>query len=313
MSLAGVQPEFAELELPTMSNGCAVAMNPLEVVGLTALMERCQGRPEISIALIDGPVLLNHQELAGAAIHEIPGTLKAMCTRAETIACTHGTFVAGILSARRGSAAPAICPQCTLLVRPMFEDSGESDGDMPSATPANLAEAIVDSVKWGARVINLSVTLIQPSPQHETELQDALDYAANRGAVVVAAAGNQGLVGSTLITRHRSVIPVAACNQQGRPLNRTNLGRAIARRGFSAPGERIISLGTNGATRTSSGTSAAAPFVTGTIALLWSEFPRSSAADIKVALAKSAGPMRRTLSPPVLNAWGAYQALRAAA
>lgn len=288
-------------------------MSPLDLVQLKALMERTQGRPEISIALIDGPVLLNHQDLAGAAIRELPGKLRMACTP-STMACTHGTFVAGILSARRGSVAPAICPQCTLLVRPMFADSDEATGKMPNAAPEELAAAIMDSVHAGARLINLSAALVQPSTRRENELDEALTYAARGGTIVVAAAGNQGVVGSTQITRHSWVIPVAACGRDGRPLNHTNLGSSIGTHGLAAPGENITSLGAEGRTQTSSGTSAAAPFVTGTIALLWSEFPRLSAARMKLAITQAAAPRtQRSIAPPLLNAWAAYQALRAAA
>jgi hypothetical protein len=77
----------------------------------------------------------------------------------------------------------------------------------------------------------------------------------------VAAAGNQGMVGSSTITSHSWVIPVAACNGQGWPLRESNLGGSIGRRGLSAPGENVTSLGTNGKPRTFGGTSAAAPFV----------------------------------------------------
>jgi hypothetical protein len=87
-------------------------------------MERSQGRPDFTVALIDGRVTLSHPDLAGATIREIPGKRKAVCTRAETIACLHGTLVAGILCARRGSVAPAICPGCTPLVRSDFCRNG---------------------------------------------------------------------------------------------------------------------------------------------------------------------------------------------
>ena len=109
-------------------------------------MERSQGRPEIAVALIDGPLTLKHPDLADSTICEVRGRLKGICTRADTLACSHGTFVAVILSARRGSAAPAICPRCTLLLRPIFAETANGNGRMPSATPEELAEAIIDSV-----------------------------------------------------------------------------------------------------------------------------------------------------------------------
>ena len=233
-------------------------MSPLDLVRLLDLMQRSQGRPEIAVALIDGPVALNNPDLAGATIRETPGKLKGACTRADALACAHATFVAGILSARRGSVAPAICPGCTLLLRPIFAETANGNAQMPSATPEELADAIIDSIDAGARVINLSSALVEPSLKGESSLEEALNYAAYRGAIIVAAAGNQGIVGSSAITRHPWVIPVAACSLQGRPLSESNLGNSIGRRGLSAPGEEITSLGTNGNAHTFGGTSAAA-------------------------------------------------------
>ena len=51
----------------------------------------------------------------------------------------------------------------------------------------------------------------------------------------------------------------------------------------------MTSLGSEGRPLTLGGTSVATPFVTGAIALLWSEFPAASAAQIKLAIAKAAG------------------------
>jgi subtilisin family serine protease len=69
-----------------------------------------KGRPEITVGLIDGPVITNHPDLAGENIRVIPGSMDSMCTKASSAACMHGTFVAGILCGRRSSVAPAICP-----------------------------------------------------------------------------------------------------------------------------------------------------------------------------------------------------------
>ena len=282
-------------------------MNPLDLVRLPELMKRGQGRPEITLALIDGPITRSLPDLAAATIREIPGKLKGTCARADTVACTHGTFVAGMLAARRGSAAPAICPGCTLLLRPIFAEAVNGNAHMPSATPEDLAEAIVDSVEAGAKVINLSAALVQPSLKGESKLQQALDGAAQRGVITVAAAGNQGTVGSSAITRHPWVIPVAACNLQGQPLGESNLGSSIARQGLLAPGEQVTSLGPGGKPETFGGTSAAAPFVTGAIGLLWSEFPSAGAAEIRLALRQPTGRWRRAVVPPLLDASAAYQ------
>ena len=283
-------------------------MTAVESVRLAPLMRLSEGRPEIAIALIDGPVALSHPDLAGAAIRELEGEVSGGCRRADSPACTHGTSVAGMLVARRGSVAPAICPGCTLLVRPIFAEAAGGH-DTPSATPEQLAGAIAACVDAGARVINISAAMIRSSLQGERRLADALHYAAQRSALIVCAAGNQASVGSSVITSHSWVLPVAASNNQGRPLGYSNLGSSIGRRGLSAPGENIATLGSDGKPRVFSGTSAAAPFVTGTIGLLWSEFPAATATDIRLAVTHSRKSRRETITPPLLDSWAAYQTI----
>jgi subtilisin family serine protease len=249
-------------------------------------MERTRGSPEVKIGLIDGPVVTQHPDLAGEHLREIRGNYGGACIQATSAACLHGTFVAGILSAKREAMAPAICPDCTLMVRPIFSETTAANRDMPSAMPEELAQAILDCIDAGARVLNVSAALARPSIKNERALEEALDQAASCGVIVVVAAGNQGTLGSTAITSHPWVIPVAGYDLQGRPMNHSNLGNSIGRRGLGAPGDQITSLGAEGKPLTLGGTSAAAPFVTGAIALMWSEFPNASATVIKLAIAQ---------------------------
>lgn len=285
-------------------------MTPLDLVKLTALMERTSGSPELKIGLIDGPVVTQHPDLAGEHLREILGNNGGACTQANSAACLHGTFVAGILSAKRGSVAPAICPNSTLLVRPIFAETTAANGEMPSATPEELAQSILDCIDAGARVLNVSAALAQPAIKNERALEGALDQAARRGVIVIVAAGNQGTLGSTAITCHPWVIPVVGYDLQGRPMNHSNLGSSIGRRGLGAPGDRITSIGANGKPLTLGGTSAAAPFVTGAIALLWSEFPTATATEMKFAATQAYILRRTTVVPPLLDAWAAYQVMR---
>ena len=285
-------------------------MNSLDLVKLTALMERTAGSPEMKIGLIDGPVVTGHPDLAGERLREIPGNNGATCTQANSAACLHGTFVAGILSAKRNSPAPAICPNCTLLIRPIFTEAASGREPMPSATPQELAAALIACIDAGARVINLSLALAQASTKGEQALEEALNQAIRRGVIVVAAAGNQGTLGSSAITRHPWVIPVVACDLRGRPMNESNLGSSIGRRGLQAPGDGITSLGAEGQPVTLGGTSVATPFVTGAIALVWSEFPAATAAEVKLAIAQSYGRRQATVTPPLLDAWAAYELLQ---
>jgi subtilase family protein len=111
-------------------------MIPLELAKLTMLMKRTSGSPEVKIGLIDGPVVTQHPDLAGERLREIPGNNGAACAQANSTACLHGTFVAGILSAKRNSPAPAICPDCILLIRPIFAEQITGGEQMPSAAPS---------------------------------------------------------------------------------------------------------------------------------------------------------------------------------
>jgi subtilisin family serine protease len=139
-------------------------------------------------------------------------------------------------------------------------------------------------------------------------VQMALDAAMRRGVLVVAASGNQGVVGSTPITRHPWVIPVAACNRSGSPLAPSNLAASLGRNGLLAPGEGILGVKAGGGFETASGTSVAVPFVSGALALLASLCPWANAAELRRAIAGQ-GNHRRSVVPPLLDAAAAWQIL----
>jgi subtilisin family serine protease len=272
-------------------------------------MAETLGHPDVAIGLVDGPVARDHPDLVAGNIREVTTGSGAACSRTDSLGCQHGTFVAGILCARRGAAAPAIAPACTLLVRPIFHEHVAMN-EPPSASPEELAAAIVECTLAGARLINLSAALTAlPNAKGESALRQALDYAAHRGVIVVAAAGNQGWVGSSAITGHPWVISVAGCDPSGMPLALSNLSRTIGRWGVCAPGENVTSLGADGATVTAGGTSVAAPFVTGAIALVWSRFPDASAGHLRLAVTTAHSPRRREIVPALLDAMAIHDAM----
>ncbi|GAA2145981.1 hypothetical protein GCM10009760_35250 [Kitasatospora kazusensis] len=308
---------------------------PHELVGLSALMARGPGRPEVVVGLVDEPVALDHPALAGQRVRVLaaggssaagPAAGGDGCgVPAGCSPCRHGTFVAGLLSAARSSAAPGICPGCTLLVRPVFPGRrgpewglgrdrapGRTGCGRSAARVEELAAAIVECVDAGARVLNLSVAPEQPSSARRRELESALDYAAHRGVITVVAAGNQGRLGSSALTRHPWVLPVVAYDRRGRLMDLSNLGGSIGGRGVGGPGEAVTGLGVGGGPVTLTGTSVAVPFVVGTVALLLSEFPGAPAGEVRAAVAGTSGGARRAVVPPLLDARAAYGTLLAA-
>jgi len=278
-------------------------MDAHALVNLPPLMRLTSGKPEVVVGIIDGPVALELDHFTGIRTRE---TLlqNGQCARNNTIACAHGTLVTGVLFANRASSLPGICPGCTVLIEPIFSDA---EGETPLASQAELAGAIVRAIEAGVKVLNISAALTHQTSQSERRLIDALNLAAARGVIVVAAAGNQRAMGSSAITRHPWVIPVAACGAKGEPTESSNLGASIGRRGLLAPGVEVAAFGSDNRPRSFGGTSAAAPFVTGTIALLCSLFPRVPAAHVLRAVTRDG--LRKTVIPPLLDAWRAYKLL----
>jgi subtilisin family serine protease len=273
-------------------------------------MEMTSGSPDIKVGVIDGPVALNHPDLAGRTIQQVRSKIPGSCRSASSSACGHGTFVLGMLAGKRDSVAPAICPDCTFLLRPIFSEALECpNGVVPSTSSEELATAIIDSVNAGAHVLNLSVNITQSSTRSDMRLIEALDFAGRRGTIVVAAAANEGISPTSALTRHAWVLPVIAADYAGRPLHNSQLSTMTGKRGIAAPGQEIRSLGANGTALTISGTSAATAFVSGVVALLRSQVPTATAAEVKFAVTRRTSGHRASLVPPMLDAWSAYQTL----
>ena len=280
----------------------------LELMRLDSLMAVTDGREDVCVAMLDGPIAATHPDLAGSKLRQVGSSTSVNCENPRSVACQHGTFVAGLLAGRRESAAPGICPGCTLLVRPIYSESREGDG-IPRATPNELAEAIAECVQAGAHLVNVSGGIPASAITADAGLTEVLGQASRRGVVVIAAAGNEGGVGRSAITGHPWVLPVVPYRRDGRPMALSNLGRSIGRYGVGAPGQDIASLNAAGGIVTMSGSSVATPLVTGAAALLWSLVPTATAAEIKGALSYHQGRPRTTITPPLLDARAAHHTL----
>jgi subtilisin family serine protease len=286
-------------------------MNALALIRLQTLMDISKGSNDISIGIIDGPVDLDHPSFSNSNIRTAKESEYIECKRANSISRMHGTFVTGMLASERGSTAPAICPDCEIILRPIFNDGhGETDNSnqFPSSTPQELADAVVEVVDAGARIINLSLGLSASSIVKFSELHEAYDYAFRKGVIIVAAAGNQGNIGFFPVIDHPWIIPVVSCDMQGRLDPISNVGPSIAKRGLMAPGVNITSTVPGGGYRQLSGTSFAAPFVTGTIVLLKSIFKGATPPQLVRCIRQEM--RRRTIFPPLCDAQEAKELLQ---
>ena len=169
----------------------------------------------------------------------------------------HGTHVAGIVAAATNNdvGVAGVCPGCELLVGEVLNDEGDG----------SLAD-VLDGIFWAvdvneAKVINLSLS----SPQGASALQNAVEYAWNEGSVIVAAAGNKGRNVKEYPAAYSNAIAVGATNRNG---NRASFSNHGAWLDVSAPGAAILSTDLSGGYAFMSGTSMAAPHVSGLAGLL---------------------------------------------
>jgi subtilisin family serine protease len=174
----------------------------------------------------------------------------------------HGTHVAGIVAARQnnGIGGSGLAPTAKILPVKVLDST-------MSGTTDTLALGIRYAVDRGAKILNVSVN----TDAATDTVKAAVRYAGERGAIIVASSGNNGrnidLLGSYIAAfPDAAIVSVAAMTEQGRLWNRANTGLLSV--DLAAPGERIVSTTSGSSYQSRTGTSAAAPFVAGAMALL---------------------------------------------
>ena len=203
---------------------------------------------------------------------------------------THGTHVAGIIGALRGNGAAmqGIAPNVEIMAVRAVPDGDERDVD--------VARAIRYAVDNGAQIVNMSFG--KGYSPVKASVDSAVRYAEAKGVLLVHAAGNEGednddtpsyptpvLSGGTRATNWIEVgasswKPLAALAAEF-----SNYGREQV--DLFAPGVDILSTIPGGYLKRESGTSMAAPVVSGVAALLMAYFPELSAMQVRDILLES--------------------------
>jgi cyanobactin maturation PatA/PatG family protease len=245
------------------------------------------GDERITIAVLDGPVDLAHPCFAGAKLTELP-TLAAGSGGGRALA--HGTHVASVIFGQPGSAVRGIAPACRGLIAPIFSDAGSG----LTCSQLDLARAILLAVEHGAHIINISGGQLTPSGLAEPILAQAVETCLRRNVLIVAAAGNDGCECLHIPAAAPSVLAVGAMGHDGAPLASSNWGTAYASQGVLAPGMEVLGAAPGGGTVAKSGTSFAAPYVSGVCALLAAaQLARGETPDphgIRAAILRNATP-----------------------
>jgi subtilisin family serine protease len=168
---------------------------------------------------------------------------------AQAPAFGHGTMMAGLIH--------LVAPRATIMPFKAFDASG-------SGSEWNIVRAIYDAVDSGADVISMSFS----STKRSKLIDEAIQYAASRGIVAVAAAGNDNNDIPNYPAGFANAVGVSALDMQDQKAPFSNFGTYV---GLSVLGENLISTYPGGHWAMGSGTSDSVPLVSGVMALVKSE------------------------------------------
>lgn len=215
--------------------------------------EVTSGEPNIVIAVLDTGIDKEQKDLADKVIAEVNFTDSP--TTEDVYG--HGTHIAGVIAAwaERGAGVTGLAPDCRLMNVKVADDQGRFDSSI-------AAKGVTWAVDHGAKVINMSLVSTEPS----ASLEEAINYAWNKGVVVVAAAGN--LVGNKIVypAYYSNCIAVAATDSDDHVASWSSQGDWVD---VAAPGVDIYSTSPGDKYSYKSGTSMAAAHVSGLAGLLF--------------------------------------------
>lgn len=225
----------------------------------------------VKVAVLDTGIDTNHPDL-----HVTGGTSVLGYTSSYNDDNGHGTHVAGIIGAlNNNSGVVGVAPGVQLYAVKVLDQTG-----------AGKQSDVISGIEWAIEnhmnVINLSLSGGEGSLALQKEMKRAYD----KGILIVGAAGNLGDYSNNSDSvgypaRYNSVIAVTAVNDIDQHPNFASAGPTVE---LSAPGVNVESTYNDGKYATETGTSMAAPFVTGVIALYKQMNPNATPDQIRSIL-----------------------------
>lgn len=288
----GKDPKVRRVSLDYRRTASAVPNDPgyvyndqdyLKTIRMPQAWDRTQGSTSQVIAVVDTGVNGSHEDLYGRVLggyNALTNTLTA--ANASTDDNGHGTMTAGIAAANTnnglGIAGVAWAGGRVMPVKVLDAKGSGWDSD--------IAEGITWAANHGAKVINLSLGGYEDNPV----LHDAIASASAKGAVVVAASGNDGNDTPQYPAAYPEVLAVGATDKGGRLTDFSSYGDWID---VAAPGFGIVAPGSGQDYYVGDGTSFAAPMAAGVASLVRSVYPTLTPAQVIdriKATARDAGP-----------------------
>jgi membrane-anchored mycosin MYCP len=234
----------------------------------------------VVVAVIDTGLDTRHQQMLHTRIAQGRNVIGGGFSAADTRDCSgsgHGTSVTSVIAAQHldGLRFDGVAPDVTIVPIKQTNTAGDKSG-----TAAGIAAGIDAAIDAKARVVNISVTVANPGGG----LRAAVARAAKKNLVIVAAAGNDGqgnnfpAYPAAYSTDFPNVIAVSASDAQDGIAPFADTGNYVT---VAAPGVGVVvPAPISGYTRLD-GTSFAAPYVTGTVALVLAAHPTMTAAQVR--------------------------------
>ncbi|MEU6545032.1 S8 family serine peptidase [Streptomyces sp. NPDC046859] len=230
----------------------------------------------VTVAVIGTGVDATHPDLAGRVVKS-----KALDGARDEggSAAVQGTHAAGVIAGTGRSYAGdglfGLAPEARILPFKVYRDN--------TALAAATARSIMDAARQGAEVIDVTVGFPRPSD----DLKTAVEFAADRDALVVAGAGDTGGTGNdkTYPAAYPDVLSVTAVDKKGTLWPDSHHGKDVD---LAAPGVDILTTARSRDYWTGSGTALAASWVAGSAALLRSEHPKWTADQVTRRLTRTA-------------------------
>jgi thermitase len=201
------------------------------------------GDQSIIVAVLDTGIDKDNQDLGDRVVAEV--NLSNSPTSGDLYG--HGTHMAGTIA--------AVAPGCRLMNVKVADDAGKCE-------PSVVATGIIWAVDHGARIINLSLAMGESA-----DLEEAVNYAWNHGAVLVAAAGNKGTSKPSYPAYYENCLAVAGTNENNSLALLSSYGDWVD---VAAPGFNIYSELPGNQYGYKTGTSSAGAHVSGVAALVLS-------------------------------------------
>lgn len=244
-----------------------------EMINVPQAWQKTVGSRNVKVAVLDTGVDANHVNLRNNVNVSLGKNFSASGSSTDTMdRQSHGTHVAGTIAAY--GSVTGVMQQATIIPVKVLGDDGRG-------STYGIQQGIIYAADQGADVINMSLG----GGGFSQGMNDACEYAVNKGTIVIAASGNESASSISYPAAYPSVIAVGSVTSSKTRSSFSNYGQGLE---VMAPGSDIYSTTPGNQYDTYSGTSMATPHVAGVAGLMRAANPNLTVAQARQILRDTA-------------------------